>query len=553
MTLMKLNLFETHTFYNDYKRLETRRERGEFIKDLSDKLGIHSSTLHRNFNELKKGKSTSNRKDKGVPRYKDMTEFHAKLAAQKVAAMKMEMATKDDKTAETGRIVHALYHAGELPYIIPTSTMNRWLNWYGYSYRQMKNYAASTGCRLTTDEPNKWWFVDSSVSELYYLTKNGNIKRDNTGIITDKNHREEILTKKGLRKLLIFGVVDLFSDAYWFNAYVTPGESATAWTMFFMDAFQKKEDANNPFRGIPQNIYSDRGSGLKNSQVEEMFESLGIKFWDHLPGNAKAKGRIEARIGAYKNSIERTLAFEKIGSLERYREITQKMIVADNIKRGFYARWMDIHKMDGALKEFNPELRQKVGYSWIERKVNPYGCISLDNVEYFVSRRLHGEYVSIYSLFDGTMKATDRLGNIYDIQDITHQYREMGTYKANKKTEYDYDLKAIKEHGKKLRKKIQPEHFLDEVPENVVIFDREGAEVEVVSPFDVEKITSVDDAWYRVYKTTGYAQQNLPTEVSERIDEIFHAMILIDGEIKGEKFSEILEFITDEIREAGVL
>jgi len=551
--MSKITPIEARSYYEEYLNCKSKFERGEFIRNLSVSLNVDKATIHRSFQRFKNGELTTKRSDKGKPRFNGVTQEHAKHYAQLVIAAKLQLATKDEKTGETGRIVKALYNAGQLPFVIPTSTMNRWLNQFGYSYKQIKSYQESTGVRLMTDAPNRWWFVDSSVSELYYLNRKGRIIRDASGIITDKNHREERLTKKGLKKLLIFAAVDLYSDAYWVNGYITPGESATSWLMFFMDAFAQKADPKNPFRGIPQNIYSDRGSGLKNQQMTDMFDSLGIKFWDHTAGNAKAKGRVEARIGAYKNTIERYLKFEQIDSLERYRELTQKMIVADNIKKGHYARWMEIHQIPEQLKEFDQSLRSKVGHKMIERKVGAYGTVSLEGTEYFVSRRLNGEWVSIYSLFNDKLKATDRFGNTYELTDTTHQQRLMGKYKAEKKTDYDRELEDISETGKILRQQLKSEHFLDETPENLVIFDRKGKDVEVTSPFDSEKLTTSESAWYQVYRSTGYSKASIPSHITDKIDTIFDFMLQTDGEINPEKFTEILEIITDTIREAQAL
>jgi len=462
------------------------------------------------------------------------------------------MATKTGKTVSTGNAIRALYNAGQIKFLIPDSTMNRWLNQFGYSFKQIRNYSASTGNRLRTDQPNKWWFVDFSVSEIYYLSEKGNIIQDKTGILTDKNHREETLTKKGYRKIIIGCIVDLFSDAYWVNGYVSPGESSYLVLNFLMDAMQKKIDPQNPFRGIPENMYLDNSSAFKSEALKDLLEPLGIKMWHHVPGNAKAKGEVETRIGAYKNEIERCFAFEKPKTIEEYRTITQKMIIADNIKKGYYQRWMEIYKTD-KLREFDSSLRAKLGYTMQERIVNPYGCIELNREEYFVSRRLNGERVAIYTLLDGSMKALDRMGNVYKLTGIDHQYREMGQYKAEKKTEYDYALDEVKKEGKRLRGIVKPEHFLPDLPENLVMMERQGEKVEVIAPYEQVGIASVDDAWYGIYKSTGYSQKHLPKGLADQIDELFHSIIARDKEIARELFTDIIEFITDEIREVQAL
>jgi hypothetical protein len=265
-----------------------------------------------------------------------------------------------------------------------------------------------------------------------------------------------------------------------------------------------------------------------------------------------AISRVESRIGAYKNTIERCFSFQKPSSLEEYRSITQKMITSDNIKKGLYSKWMDIFKT-GSLREFDETTRQKLGYTMHERVVNPRGCIELNRQEYFVSKRLNGERVSIYTLMDGTMKALDRMGNIYELTGIDHQYRQMGKYKAEKKSSFDYTLDEVKAEGKRLRKIVKPEHFLEGTPENLVMIKREGEPVEVTSPFETPGFKSADEAWYAVYKSTGFSRKHLSEDLAGKIDFLFHTTLERGREIPRDLFTEIIEIITDELREAQAL
>jgi len=550
---MKFTLTEIYTYYDHYNTLKRRVDRGEFIRGLAADLGCHPCTISRAFKDLKKGSlNTLNRRDKGSYRFAGMSPEECIQAAKMVAAMKIEMATKTGKTGSTKSAIRALYNSGQIHTIIPDSTMNRWLNNLGLSFKQIRSYSASTNVRLGTDEPNKWWFIDFSVSEIYYLLQSGKMVQDKIGIMTDKNHREELLTKKGYRKLFIGCVVDLYSGAYWVNGYVSPGESSYLVLNFLMDAMQKKDDPQNPFRGIPQNIYCDKGSALHSQQMRDLLDPLGIQIWSHVPGNPKAKGKVESRIGAYKNTIERCFAFQKPSSLEEYRAITQKMITSDNINKGLFSKWMDIHKT-GSLREFDDATRQKLGYTMHEKVVNPRGCIELNRQEYFISRRLNGERVSIYTLMDGTMKALDRMGNIYELTGIDHQHRQMGKYKAESKTAYDYTLDEIKSEGKRLRKIVKPEHFIPDMPENLLMLNRPGEPVEVTAPFETPGFKSVEAAWYEIYKVTGFSQRHLPDDLAAKIDWLFNAMLERDKTIPRDCFTEVIEIITDELREAQAL
>ncbi len=94
---------------------------------------------------------------------------------------------------------------------------------------------------------------------------------------------------------------------------------------------------------------------------------------------------------------------------------------------------------------------------------------------------------------------------------------------------------------------------MDDPPENVVILDRKGTDIEVTSPFDTEKITTLEDAWYRIYKLTSYGQNSLPADIADKADWIFTAMLNKHGEIVSDTFTQILEIITDTMREAEAL
>lgn len=542
---MKATNLEIQTYYNDYSKLTGKFEKGAFIDDTAFVLGVDRSTVYRWFNRLSKGKLQRTRSDKHKPRKKGVTPQIKEMVAKKVAALKIETATKTGKVLKTEMAIIALYNAGEIPEKYNEATVNRWLNELGLSFRQINKYNEVTNNRLVAARPNQWWFVDSSVSELYYL-KNNLMKRDNTGILTDKNHREERLTEKGYRKLLIFCAVDLYSHAWFVKAYVTPGESTASWTRFLMDAFSAKEGI--PLRGIPENIYSDKGSGLKGHQTMDMFDNLGINFEAHFPGNAKAKGLVERRIGLYKNNIESALRFEDIYTIERYNEITTQLMIEENTKAGRYQLWSDIYKL-GILKEFTEDFRRKVCYSTLERVVNVYGCVSIDKKEYFVSNRLHKERVTIYRRIDGTITAIDKNDNRYCVTEAD-QNVEMGKYKSRPKTEYDETLAEVQQLGKDLRKKIKPENFIEGSTKNIVHFSKPGTVPEITTPFDKKApIETIEEAWYQIYLETRVSKKELPPEKVSDLDRLMWLVIESDGGIKSEMFNSICEMVINTIIE----
>ncbi len=143
---MKLTAAELYDIMMHHERLP-RKERGEYIRQIAQLYGMDPATVYRSFDRIRNNIPPSKRSDRGKPRINGFTIEEAKEYAQKVAAAKVTMATKLGRTGETGRIVQALYNAGQLPCILPTSTVNRWLNWFGYSYKQLSNYKKVYWCQ----------------------------------------------------------------------------------------------------------------------------------------------------------------------------------------------------------------------------------------------------------------------------------------------------------------------------------------------------------------------------------------------------------------------
>lgn len=548
-----------YSYYLEHKTLRSRRDRGKLIQSIAESEKCHPGTVYRWFDRFDRKEKPSRRRDKGKPRVRignrKITEQEKLKYTTMVSGTKIQMLSKDGKTGDTESIVRALSRSGQMPYI-NRSVMDRWLNDLGLSIRQIKKLRESAGTRLKADYPNQCWVADATTSELYYL-RNSDGKRlvkDGSGILTDKNHREEILTRKGYSKLLLFVVVDLYSSAFWYRAYVTPGESSAIWMTFIIDAMSAKEDPRSVLRGIPFKIYADKGSGIGSSTViNEICEILGIELITHLPGNPGAKGKVEARIGKIKSRIEKFMSVENISSLDRYNELAEKFIISENINGGFYQAWSRIHKNPGWLREFDPEIKRRLAFSGQTRVVNAYGCVSLGGIEYYVARRLKDEKVEIYSLPDGTLKAVDRNRRTYELVDPSFQGVSIGKFRSDKKTDQVLLIERAESEGKRLKKILRPEDFIEGAPENVRIFDRTGVTHDVSTPLDSVSFESVDDAWYSICSRTGYGKGDLPREAVEYIEVGLEAVLLENGEIAVELVYKLVDYVSNLMTEVEAL
>lgn len=546
--LRKKRLFAHYEYYRTLPELSVERRR--VIEEASEAENIHFSTVYRWFNKFEANENPSYRSDKGKPRLRingrTITREEALRYTIKVTGLQraLEKPKEDSKPADLKSCIRALVRKHEIPAGISRSTMNRWQIEFGLDHRTRKKVEESVNARLRARHPGEWVVMDSSVSELYYLRNDNSVVRDKSLIIMDKNHREEILTKKGYRKLLLFCFVDLYSSAFWYEARVTPGENVASWLAAFFNFMERKSDPQCVQRGKPFGVYTDPGPAFVSIAWQETMESMHIQHIMTKGGRPNAKGMVESRIGHIKSSIERFMSVETISSVARYNELAQKFIVAQNIEKGFYELWQTIHKNPEYLQEFDPEYRHILGVNGKLLPVNPYGCIKLDGKEWYVERRLNGQKVEVYRLYDGTLKALFK-GKTYTCVDPAFQETYMGEYRHKRVTDYDRLLREVAATGAEMRKIVDPEDFITPHPENVVLFDRAGVRAEVTTPFDNAHLESPQSAWYEIYRATGCGKNNLPREITEQIDYLLETLMEADGCIRREYIREILDDIME--------
>ncbi len=90
-------MLEIQTYYNEYIQFTGKIERGNYVRNLAEDLSIDKSTIHRWFRNLEKGKISHRRCDKGKPRKAGITDEIKSDITKKVAALKIESATKTGK------------------------------------------------------------------------------------------------------------------------------------------------------------------------------------------------------------------------------------------------------------------------------------------------------------------------------------------------------------------------------------------------------------------------------------------------------------------------
>lgn len=256
--------------------------------------------------------------------------------------------------------------------------------------------------------PLEWLLCDVSVCLQYRFGKKGDLRFEPMNRYYGKDIKNYLGKKRALFR---YAAVDHFSRNLFIHYYYAGGENADDWVDFLIRCFFKKSYADQfPFMGVPQNVYSDKGSGLNNATAKGFLEALEVNYSIHLPGSPRGKGAVEVGHRIWQSYFESRLAIDPAESLEdlnRRKDILITKFNAEKIhqtsKRTRLALWEDgvrlipegkfrvlpEHKMDQirALAHRKPE----------KRKVNGLGIISYDGPEYRVMEpSLKNEMVECY-------------------------------------------------------------------------------------------------------------------------------------------------------------
>jgi hypothetical protein len=216
------------------------------------------------------------------------------------------------------------------------STMDRWLQEFGFTFRDFKKEKSAVS--FVALYPNEVWLVDATPLNRYFMDVKGTVKAQY--IIPGDTHLEEILAREGLSKIWVYYVVDMFSKAFYLRAYASKGEN----THGYMDVLTRAMLPKDGYimEGVPEILYSDMGSSLTSGDMSNFLLRLECRTEAHFPGNPRAKGRVEGRIGAFKRSFEPALNLlgDRLNSLDRLNEYfylwSKKKNLADGNFQRFY-------------------------------------------------------------------------------------------------------------------------------------------------------------------------------------------------------------------------
>ncbi|MCE9499595.1 MAG: transposase family protein [Leptospira sp.] len=402
---------------------------------------------------------------------------------------------------------------------LSVSQINRDLRTLGISSPLMKQRKPST--KWEVEFSNQLWMADASPMEAIFLNLNEKLEYDRNINLLDK-HVNETLQKKKLRKVWVYYIVDVFSRAYLaFPVADLPsgenskylGENSIGWRKTFGFAFLPKGDFRIPIEGIPDGMYSDRGSGLIANDTKNFLLRLNPKMWieTHFPGHPWAKGIVEGRIGGFKRTIEKLFTRELVTSFPALQQRMSEFVAWDNERKGYFRKWLEGTK-EHPVKKVTPKEIDDSNVTLIERKVDTYRSVSIEGTKYFICDDVpEGVTVSIYrrgdqmlaQLPDGTISYLDPAGPVsHGVGFKSNDGRGIPL------SERLHNVEDVKKRSRTVGSDFTFDNLRPSSMPNVGFMPARGERVQTHSPMPPEKFASAKEALVYFTNETGIDREN---------------------------------------------
>ncbi len=216
---------------------------------------------------------------------------------------------------------------------------------------QMRNLDKKS---LSTPTPHKqlislypnhvWQFDITNCLQWHLKNKGGLTERDFERLFYKNKVVKE--AKKIREELLRFVIVDHCSGSFFFWYYYTSGERTEDGADFFYKAFEDKKSlilktldveykGKYQMYGVPNILYSDKGSILRSKVMQNLFEALDVKIELHQAGNPRAKGMVEGLMRIIGNDFESNLKRMKVDNLEMLNKVALDWCINFNCNKVF--------------------------------------------------------------------------------------------------------------------------------------------------------------------------------------------------------------------------
>ncbi|HEY0019076.1 MAG TPA: DDE-type integrase/transposase/recombinase [Longimicrobium sp.] len=314
-------------------------QRRVFAQEQAQLLGCHVSTIYRALEEATPVRGRKRRKDAGSLKAVDEDTF-LDLAALTVKFEFDAESAIDVLNANRQKL-------GLAPVDITPATLRRQLAQHQVSRR---HNGMDLRIHRSWQAPysNHTHQFDSTVARCYYIDHGGSIGHETPEALNknkDGNGRPRVW--------LIHGIDD-FSRTKWGRFYTS--EAAVSWRDLMLRAWAKPADPSYwPAYGLPEQVYSDQGSGLKSKELTRVLDELGVRYRMADPStptetNAQAKGKVERGI-AIIQAFERFTQMKRFQGLDEMNFWFEKHLVYLNRREHSVTRQSPFHRWLGGMRD----------------------------------------------------------------------------------------------------------------------------------------------------------------------------------------------------------
>lgn len=507
-------------YFKEWNETSDKLKRGNIIRNIAASYGVSEGAIRKRFNQMLTGESpfqaaSARRTRKATPKREAAKSRRRELATTVATIKESTRVGRKHYIMPTDKAMMIAVNEGycktdELP---DRSTMDRWLKEFGLTGSDFQKEEAAVS--WVFKYAGEMYFCDATPLNKIYMRVDGEIVSHDADP-RDK-HLDDDLRKKNYRKIWIYGAADGYSGVYYLRAYApeTGGENSIDWMDFFAHLFLSKE--NYPLEGVPDIIYSDKGSGLISGATRNFLMRLESRVESHFPGNPRAKGRIEGRFGGFKRSYEVMLNAlgDRLQSLDDLNHFLYVWARHQCEKEGKFTKFLQSAQFHPLRKVTQANI-EDARVEKDQRVVNKYGCISMQSKEYFVNKDLVGVKVWVYRDLHGRLTAQDvKTGMLYHCDPQGRHTVYFGSYVHNGNRHEWSDSEAHKLRTRvtletaKIRKTISMKSMLP--PENnVSAFPARGNYLETYSVAAPSNFETIDDAKTYLVVTTGVPLSSLP-------------------------------------------
>jgi hypothetical protein len=280
-------------------------ERRRVMQDTAALYGVAEVTLYRAVRERLQPRALR-RADAGVPRV--LPKAQMERYCEVIAALKLRTSNKQGRHLSTAEALRVLEEYGvETPdglvqaprALLNKATVNRYLKRWGYDWATLLRPPPAV--RFQARYSNECWHFDLSSSDLKQVKVPAWVQEE-----------------RGHPTLMLYSVVDDRSGVAYQEYHSVYGEDVEAALRFLFAAMAPKPQAEFPFQGRPQMLYTDNGPIARSHVFQQVLGYLGIELRTHLPQGkdgqrvtARAKGKVERPFRTVKEMHETLYHFHE--------------------------------------------------------------------------------------------------------------------------------------------------------------------------------------------------------------------------------------------------